>query len=348
MKNRQPRPDRALATSPRTAIYSVTSDRLVFWVLAEAILLTLLLTASGRSATCFNAGVVTDRWGHIVVASNEGLVSPNSHLLEQVRSWPGPSGSKLVFSAQQYALSINGQYLYLLPSYLQGNQVGVLGITRLDLNRGSSTDIAPASTQGAPIAPTLLVAGRNNQLLAAHSDGTILVYSEHPGSPTRVVTRSVPQLRGERFSNFSSSPKGTLYFSLPQRHAVGVLEPNGTYKLISGASTRLDEPEGVAVGSDGRVYVTEPRLKAILVYAETARGDSKPVAELAGPLTSLIAPRAIALDGEDRLYVFDGPAESPSAASAHYIRVFSSFSRGSNFPPQKSYHVSSACWSPAL
>jgi len=328
--------------------HAIERDRFFMFVLVEMFILLLLLTACSRSATCFNAGVTVDKSGRLVTASADGLASPNSDMLKEVHAWPGPSGSKLVFSAQQYAVSDDGNYLYLRPSLLVENRVGVLGLTLVSLDTGLySPIVSPSVSWGAPVAPTLLAVGQHNKLFEASSDGTVMEVAGLPALPAHVTRRKLSGLREQPFLSFAAGDEGTLYFTFPTRRSIGVFRADGTYSSIGGPSTLLDRPEGVAVGRGGRIFVAEPRLKAILVFAFGAEGDSKPIAVLKGQRTSLIAPRAVALDEQGRLYVFDGPSETSSEPVLHYIRVYPNVQHWGDLAPQRTYPINSTCWAPA-
>ncbi len=83
--------------------------------------------------------------------------------------------------------------------------------------------------------------------------------------------------------------------------------------VISGARTGLALPLGIALDSDGNVYVansytanTSSSLRydsSITVYAAGSKGNTTPIATIAGDHTNLSYPQGLALDSSRNLYV---------------------------------------------
>ena len=69
---------------------------------------------------------------------------------------------------------------------------------------------------------------------------------------------------------------------------------------IAGAT----HPRGIAIGRDGKLYVTQPN--AITVYPAGAHGNIPPLATICGPSTELDSPHSIALDSRGTIYVTVG------------------------------------------
>jgi sugar lactone lactonase YvrE len=79
-------------------------------------------------------------------------------------------------------------------------------------------------------------------------------------------------------------------------------------RTITGSSTRLNGPGGLAVDRVGNVYVpnywgTGPG--SVTVYGREADGDVRPIRMIAGPATGLQSPVAVALGTGDTLYVLN-------------------------------------------
>src|SRR5208337_4793733 len=72
---------------------------------------------------------------------------------------------------------------------------------------------------------------------------------------------------------------------------------------ISGPGTGLHGPQGVAVDSNGKIYVANGGDNTLTVYASGSNGDAKPVATISGPDTGLSGPASIALDSNGNIYV---------------------------------------------
>ena len=80
---------------------------------------------------------------------------------------------------------------------------------------------------------------------------------------------------------------------------------------IAGTATRLSRPNGVAVASDGSVYVANGStsvddLGSIAVFANAARWNAPPLRTIFGTSAFFVSPRGLALDPADTLYVIGG------------------------------------------
>jgi NHL repeat len=74
-------------------------------------------------------------------------------------------------------------------------------------------------------------------------------------------------------------------------------------QTLTGAETGLDEPTGVAVEPDGRLYVGNAGNNSVTEYAYGANGDAAPVATISGPDTGLDVPGKLVLDSSGYLFV---------------------------------------------
>jgi len=100
----------------------------------------------------------------------------------------------------------------------------------------------------------------------------------------------------------------------------GNVFPIGT---ITGSSTVLDRPSGIAVNASGTIYVTNDsdniNYSSITVYLNGFTGDPAPVDTITGTNTGLADPFGIAIDGSDHLYVTNqiGPSVTIYPPGAH-------------------------------
>lgn len=84
---------------------------------------------------------------------------------------------------------------------------------------------------------------------------------------------------------------------------------------ISGASSQLNRPSGIAVDADGYVYVANMGGNSIAVYPPSLAGSaSAPVKSLMGAATELTMPRALAFDSTGKLYVVNSNSVTVYAA----------------------------------
>lgn len=66
-------------------------------------------------------------------------------------------------------------------------------------------------------------------------------------------------------------------------------------RKIEGPHTGINGPLGIAVDTDGTIYVANNNSNSITVYAPQASGDAAPIRTIAGPQTGLNSPRRLVL-----------------------------------------------------
>lgn len=105
--------------------------------------------------------------------------------------------------------------------------------------------------------------------------------------------------------------------------AVGNIAPN---RSISGPHTKLNGPDGIAVDSIGRIYVTNIIDNSITVYHSTANGDVQPMQRIVGSNTELYYPVGIAVSADGRIFVAN--------YSSNSISVYAAGANGNESPVQ--------------
>ena len=85
---------------------------------------------------------------------------------------------------------------------------------------------------------------------------------------------------------------------------------------ISGPKTGLYSPDGVAVDSNGNIYVADADAASVFVYRAGSNGDAAPIATISGSNTGLSYPYGIALDSSGNIYVTGEIAASVFVYSA--------------------------------
>ena len=157
--------------------------------------------------------------------------------------------------------------------------------------KGSSGDVAPLATIG----------GSNTGLnfpegIALDSSGKIYV-TNCPGC-----------------SSNSGTPSVTVYPALGSSTGMLNETPSAT---ISGGSTGLMSPEGIAVDStSGDIFVADSGAASVFVYSSGSSGNVAPSANISGGTTGLMSPKGIAEKAGGNIYVADSVAMSVFVYSA--------------------------------
>ena len=101
----------------------------------------------------------------------------------------------------------------------------------------------------------------------------------------------------------------TLYVANSGSDSVTIYNPGKKANIkpkrkISGANTKLSNPEGVAVDAHGNVFVVGNENPGIVTkYSRKQKGDATPRAEITGTTTQMVFPFGIALDSKHNVYV---------------------------------------------
>lgn len=128
-----------------------------------------------------------------------------------------------------------------------------------------------------------------------------------------IIVGSEPGYKGKPLS-------AVLFFT---RDANGNASP---VSEISGSKTKLSFPAGLALDSQGNIYVANDD-NAIRVYASSAQGNVMPIRTIAGTTTKLNDPTGIAIGSNDDLYV----SNSPNRRNG-WITVYASGANGNAAP----------------
>jgi 6-phosphogluconolactonase (cycloisomerase 2 family) len=157
-------------------------------------------------------------------------------------------------------------------------------------------------------APLATIAGSNTGFsngggpfgIGLDASGKIYVSNEKSGADSVIV--------------FAANPSGTLNET-----------PLAT---ITGSSTGLNRPYGVAVDAGGRIYVANQATAAqsVTVYGANPSGtvNEAPVATIAGSNTGLVNPAGLAIDASGKVYVADYGADSIFIFAANPTGTFNS------------------------
>jgi hypothetical protein len=119
-------------------------------------------------------------------------------------------------------------------------------------------------------------------------------WARHDGGATCPLRRCIIVTRQNGYHN--KPLPAVLFFA---RDANGNVSPAGE---ISGSKTMLSFPSGLAMDSQGNVYVANIN-NAITVYAGGAQGNVAPIRTIEGAKTQLDRPGGLGIDSRDELYV---------------------------------------------
>jgi hypothetical protein len=116
-------------------------------------------------------------------------------------------------------------------------------------------------------------------------------------------------------------------------------------QTISGSSTGLSDPSGIAVDAAKNIYVTicasgcnsiHNSTGGVLVFAPGSNGDTAPIRTIEGASTGLQGPGSIALDAGAKIYVTqyynNGNGPCLAAAGRIYVFVFPAAANGNAAP----------------
>jgi len=190
------------------------------------------------------------------------------------------------------------------PSGIATDATGRIYVT----NGLTNTVTVYAANANGNVPPIAVIGGSNTRLanptaIALDAGGKIYVLNsaEFPKGNTTV------------YSNSAQFPKGNITVYPPLATATGILN-EAPVATIGGSKTLLDDPAGVAVDSDGNLYVANAQGNpfaakknvekgSVTVYRAGSNGNVAPIANISGSKTGLSYPLGIALDSSGNIYV---------------------------------------------
>jgi hypothetical protein len=185
-------------------------------------------------------------------------------------------------------LSLGGDVNKAPKSYLFGSSTGISSPTGVALDaagnryvanlHGKSVTIYQASASGNS-APLRTIKGSNTTLVGPRS---VLV-----GSDGRIYVGDVSGANTSKVAVFAANANGDV---APER-------------VISGLTTLLGWPQGLALDSVGRLYVADRENSIITVYAPGADGNTAPIRVVSGAATGLNVPYGLVVTSGNILHV---------------------------------------------
>ncbi|HUO06367.1 MAG TPA: choice-of-anchor D domain-containing protein [Candidatus Binataceae bacterium] len=184
--------------------------------------------------------------------------------------------------------------------------------------------------------------------------GTLTITDNVTNSPqvlklAGIVTKKLPKSRRHRASNVAIAlarptgvtvdADGAILVANSSNNSVSVYAPGADGAVepiaaITGKSTGLMGPNGVALDAIGNIYVANvgqgaPPRGSITVYSANANGNASPIATINGSNTGLNNPQGVALDSVGNIYVANSIG---GAAGAGSITIYPAGSNGNMAP----------------
>jgi sugar lactone lactonase YvrE len=227
----------------------------------------------------------------------------------------GTNGSTIfvanLFNVTAYPAGSNGD---VAPIAVTTDMVSPSGIAtdatgRIYVTNGlMNTVTVYAANANGNVPPIAVIGGSNTRLanptaIALDAGGKIYVLNsaEFPKGATTV------------YSNSAQFPTGNITVYPPLATGTGILN-EAPVATIDGSKTLLDDPAGLAVDSDGNLYVANAQGNpfaakknvekgSVTVYRAGSNGNVAPIATISGGRTGLSYPLGIALDSSGKIFV---------------------------------------------
>ncbi len=190
------------------------------------------------------------------------------------------------------------------PSGIATDATGRIYVT----NGLTNTVTVYAANANGNVPPIAVIGGSNTRLanptaIALDAGGKIYVLNsaEFPKGATTV------------YSNSAEFPTGNITVYPPLANGTGILN-EAPVATIGGSKTLLDDPAGLAMDSNGNLYVANAQGNpfagkknvekgTVTVYRAGSNGNVEPIATISGSRTGLSYPLGIALDSSGNIYV---------------------------------------------
>lgn len=223
---------------------------------------------------------------------------------------------------------------------------------------GSSGDVAPIAVTTDMVAPSGIARDASGRIYvtnrptntvtvyAANANGNVPPIAVIGGSKTRLANPVAIALDagGKIYVlNGAQNSKGSITVYPPLANGAGILN-EAPVANIAGSKTLLDGTTGIAVDSDGKIYVANdmggPVVRhekydrgKVTVYPAGSDGNVAPITTISGSGTGLSYPIGIALDSSGNIYVANtltaNTVSNPTGAS---ITVYPAGSNGNAAP----------------
>ncbi len=280
-------------------------------------------------------GVTVDSNGTVYFASNG-----NGSVTEYAAGSNGDAkpiatitGSDTGLSGSSYGIAVDPNGTIYVTN---GGFLSVMN-TVTEYAAGSNGDAAPVATIGNPNVergfsfPAGIAVDTNGEIyVASDFPGSVIEYAagsygnampvatiSGPGSPYGIAVDSngniyvtswqgcsVPaNAAAERGDSETEADSQKCPPAMVIEYAAGSNGDAVPLATISGVDTGLNGPIGIAIGSNGTIYVLNNGSSSVTEYAARSNGDAKPIATIRGSATGLNSPLGIAVDSKGKIYI---------------------------------------------
>jgi len=242
--------------------------------------------SSGTNGACYEAGTAQDTANP---ATQLEVFNPSTG------AWASsvPTMSPDVAGAAAFGILINSTTTATKSTTPTntGTPTSTTTPTRSSTSTVTSTATATGITPTSTVSPTATTSPTPTTTLSPTA-----TISPTPTATTTVTATASPTVGVPIYvSNFSANSVACYW----PGSTSGNLSPIAT---ISGASTGLSSPAGIALNPSGKLYVAN-ESGTVTVYPAFSNGNVAPVATISGASTGLSAPLGIALDVTGKIYV---------------------------------------------
>ncbi len=222
----------------------------------------------------------------------------------------------------------------------------------------ASGDVAPAALTTDMALPSGIARDASGRIYVTNSaTNTVTVYAAGAnGNVPPIATIGGAKTGLSDPTGIALDSSGKIYVlnrAYSRKRNIKVYPPLGTstgiineapIAAIAGSKTRLDDPTGIALDSQGNIYVANifggpdvPNTEdsgTVTVYAAGSTGNIAPIATISGAATGLAYPAGIALDSSGNIYVANSETANTTSSQeyAPSITVYPAGSKGNASP----------------
>ncbi len=242
-------------------------------------------------------------------ANAHGNVTPIRTISGSTTGLNWPYGIALDTNKNIYVTNFDGNSVTVYTAGANGNVAPIRTIsgsnTRLHFPEGMALDaignmyvVIPGIANGAVT------------VYAASANGNVAPIRTISGTRTDLIEPSSVALdaSGEVYVANDTCFRGG--HCVPDQVTVYAAGANGDVapiRTITGPNTKLSDPSGIALDSNGNIYVTNFHQPSVTVYAAGANGNVAPIRTISGPNTRLKSPDGIALNAGGSVYAMNFP-----------------------------------------